>query len=270
VILINSLISSGLSNIEATSFVNPKLVPQLADAESLLEKLNWSDNVKYNALIPNLKGFERAQNTKLKDITIFISASESHNKANVNCSISESLKKLELVCSEAVKKRINIRGEIAVSFGCPFEGDIKFDNVVFIIKSLCAMGCSEIALADTIGIATPKQTYKMFSDVRNILPEIKFSAHFHDTNRMALSNILAAMMAGVIIFDSSIGGLGGCPFISGATGNIATETVVYMMNKMDINTGVNIRKLMISIQLLEKLFNRNIKLIPELEKIKKD
>ncbi len=267
--LIYSLVKSGLSNIEVTSFVNPKLVPQLADAELLLEKLPWSENITYNALIPNLKGFGRSQNTKLKDITLFISASQSHNKANVNCSISESLEKLEEVCKEAIGAGISVKGEIAVSFGCPFEGEVKYDNVAYIVKNLYAMGCRDIILADTIGIANPKQVHDRFTNINNLIPELKLAAHFHDTNKMALANILAAMMAGVTMFDSSIGGLGGCPFVPGATGNVATENVVYMMDKMGINTGIDIKKLMGSIKLVEKLFSRNIELIPELQKIKK-
>ena len=266
--LIKSLIDSGISNIEVTSFVHPKLVPQLADAELLLEKIPWNKNISYSALIPNLKGFERSQNTNLKEITIIISASESHNKSNVNCSISESLERLEKVCRIAKSKGTKIRGEIAVSFGCPFEGEILPNHIVSIVKDLYEMGSSEVVLADTIGVANPRQVYNIFTSIKSILPELSLAAHFHDTNKTALANITAAIWADVRIFDSSIGGLGGCPFAPGATGNVATENLVYMMDKMNINTGIDIKKLIRSVQLVEKLFKKNIKLIPELKKIK--
>lgn len=266
--LIRSIIDSGISNIELTSFVHPKVIPQLADAELLLKKVPWYNNLHYSALVPNLKGFERAQNTKLKNVTVFISASESHNQNNVNFSILESLKILNNVCSKAILKGFKIRGEIAVSFGCPFEGKIPKKRVLYISKKLCEMGCSEIVLADTIGIANPRQVYDMFSSIRNEIAKIPIAAHFHDTNGVAFANIIAAIQANIRIFDSSIGGLGGCPFAPGAKGNISTESLVYLMNKMNIKTGINIKKLMESIKLLEKLLNKKIQLIPEIKKIK--
>jgi hydroxymethylglutaryl-CoA lyase len=266
--LIRSLIDSGISNIEVTSFVHPKLVPQLADAELLLEKIPWNENKSYSALVPNFKGFTRSQNTDLKEITIIISASESHNKSNINCTIAESFKSLEKVCVIAKDKKIRIRGEVAVSFGCPFEGEIAADQVISIAKRLYEIGASEVVLADTIGVANPRQVYNIFSSIKSILPGLSLAAHFHDTNKTALANIIAAICADVKIFDSSIAGLGGCPFAPGATGNVATENLVYMMDKMNIDTKVDIKKLLRSVQLVEKLFNKDIKLIPELKKIK--
>ncbi len=268
VYLVESLIKSGVSNIELTSFVNPKIIPQLSDAESLLEEVPWDNNITYSALVPNIKGFERAKQTKLKGITVFVSASESHNRANVNCSIDESLKKIEEICLIAKNKEIKIRGIIAVSFGCPFEGDIPDKNLLGIVSRLHEMGCNEIALADTIGVADPKQVYDIFNLIGEKIPGLIMAAHLHDTNKRALANILAAIQAGVEIFDSAIGGLGGCPFAPGATGNVSTEDLVFMFNKMGINTGIDIKKLLDCITILEKLLKKNINLIPELQKLK--
>lgn len=266
--LVKSLINSGITNIELTSFVNPKIIPQLFDAELLLEKVPWNANIAYSALVPNIKGFERAQKTKLKEITVFISASESHNKANVNCTISESLKKIEAICFIAKNKGMKLRGEIAASFGCPFEGNISSSNLLNIVNKMHGMGCNEIALADTIGIADPKQVYDIFNLINEKIPGLITAAHLHDTNKRALANILAAIQASVQIFDSSIGGLGGCPFAPGATGNISTENLVFMLNKMGIDTGIKIEQLLDSICLIEKLLKKHIDLIPELQKLK--
>ena len=265
--LVNALIDSGINNIEITSFVHPKIIPQLADAERLLELVPWNKEVNYNALVPNEKGFERSVKTNLKEITVFLSASESHNKKNINCSISDSLNRIENICQSARKSDIKIRAIIATAFGCPFEGEIPIDSVLFIVKELYKMGCYEIALGDTIGIANPKQVFIIFKTIRDELPELKCAAHFHDTNRMALANVIAAMQAGVKIFDSSVGGLGGCPFAPGATGNISTENLVYMFNKMNIDTGINLKKLINSISLIEEVLSRKINLIPELNKL---
>ncbi|MCL5069960.1 MAG: hydroxymethylglutaryl-CoA lyase [Actinobacteria bacterium] len=268
--LVIALIESGISDIEVTSFSHPKLIPQLADAELLLDLIPWNNKISYSALVPNLKGFERARQTKLKEITVVISASESHNKANVNCTISESLESVKEIFKIAKTKEIKVRGEIAVSFGCPFEGEIPVKNLMSIVNNLYESGCQEIVLADTIGIANPRQVYKTFCLIKKNLPNLITAAHFHDTNKMALANILASIQTEVSIFDSSIGGIGGCPFAPGATGNVATENVVFMLNKMNIDTGIDIRQLMKSILLIEKLFKKNIDLIPELRKLKEN
>jgi len=266
--LVELLIKSGVSNIELTSFVNPKIIPQLSDAELLLEEVPWDKDIAYSALVPNIKGFERAQQTKLREITVFVSASESHNKANVNCSIDESLKKIEEICLIAKNKKIKLRGEIAVSFGCPFEGTISSKNLLDMVRRLYGMGCNEIALGDTIGVANPKQVYDIFNLIGEKIPGLIMAAHLHDTNRRALANVLAAMFAGVEIFDSAIGGLGGCPFAPGATGNISTENLVLMLNKMGISTGIEIKQLINCVGLVEKLLKKRIDLIPELQKLK--
>ena len=263
----NALIDSGINNIEVTSFVHPKIIPQLADAERLLELVPWNKEVNYNALVPNEKGFERSVKTNLKEITVFLSASESHNKKNINCSILDSLNSIGNICQSAIKSDIKIRAIIATAFGCPFEGEIPIDSVLFIVKELYKMGCWEIALGDTIGTANPKQVFIIFKTIKDELPELELAAHFHDTNRMALANVISAMQAGVKIFDSSIGGLGGCPFAPGATGNISTENLVYMFNKMNIDTGINLKKLINNISLIEVVLNRKINLIPELKRL---
>jgi hydroxymethylglutaryl-CoA lyase len=268
VYLVESLIKSGISNIELTSFVNPKIIPQLSDAELLLKEVPWDKGIAYSALVPNMRGFERANQTKLREITVFISASESHNMANVNCSVEESLKKIEEICLIAKDKEIKIRGEIAVSFGCPFEGDIPSKNLLGIVNKLYGMGCDEIALADTIGVANPRQVYDIFNLIGEKIPGLIMAAHLHDTNRRALANIIAAIQAGVEIFDSAIGGLGGCPFAPGASGNVSTENLVLMLNKMGISTGIKIEQLINCVGLIEKLLKKHIDLIPELQKLK--
>jgi hydroxymethylglutaryl-CoA lyase len=254
--LINSLVECGITNIEVTAFVHPKLIPQLADAELLLDMLPWNDNLSYSALIPNLKGFERAKRTKLKDVTYVISASESHNKANVGSSIQDSLTQFYEICRNGNDFGIRVKGEISVSFGCPFEGEIPIKKLLSIVNSLYESGCKEIVLADTIGIANPKQVFDIFCLIKKDLPDLNMAAHFHDTNKMALANILAAIQAGITVFDSSIGGLGGCPFAPGATGNVSTESLVFMLDKMNINTGINRLQLMKSILLIENFFRK--------------
>lgn len=266
--LVRALIESGISNIEITSFSNPKLIPQLADAELLLDMIPWNDSLSYSALVPNLKGFERAQQTKLKEVTVVVSASESHNKANVNCTVSESLERIKEISKIANTKGIKVRGEIAVSFGCPFEGEISFKHLMDIVNCLYEMSCTEIVLADTIGIASPSQAFKTFCLIKKNLPRLITAAHFHDTNKMALANILASLQAGVSVLDSSIGGIGGCPFTPGATGNVATESVVFMLNRMGVDTGIDIKQLIKCVFLLEKLIKKQIDLIPELRKLK--
>lgn len=264
VILINSLIESGIKNIEATSFVHPKWVPQLADAEVLLRMIPESRDVIYSTIVPNMKGFERLKETSIKEMTLIISASEKHNKKNLNCTISESLNDLEAICKNLKDRKIRVKGEISMSFGCPFEGSIPLDRVEWIVDKFNKMGVLDIILADTIGIANPRQVYDMFSSMKKLFKEVSFAAHLHDTNKMALANILAAINAGITIFDSSIGGLGGCPFAPGASGNVATENLVYMATAMGIDTGINLLKLLQSIKVLEKLLNRKIELIPAL------
>lgn len=260
--ILESILDSGINNIELTSFVHPKKVPQLADAEILLEKVPWSDSITYSGIVPNMKGFERALNTKLKEITVIISASESHNIENINSSISQSLNELELVCKLAKNKEIKVRGEISVAFGCPFEGEISFKKLKYIINKLTGFGCFEIVLADTIGQANPLQVFDTFKNTYRAFPQIILAAHFHDANNLALANIFAALQTGVSKFDSSLGGLGGCPFIPNAIGNVSTEKLVHMMNKMQITTNVDIKKLIASIGLLEKLIKKNIPIPP--------
>lgn len=264
VILLKSLIESGIKNIEVTSFVHPKWVPQLADAEALLSMIPESRDVIYSAIVPNMKGYERLKETSIKEITLIISASEKHNKKNLNHTISESLNDLEAICKNLKDGEIRARGEISMSFGCPFEGNIPLDRVEWIVDRFYKMGILEIILADTIGIANPRQVYDIFSSMKKLFKGVAFAAHFHDTNKMALANILAAINAGITIFDSSIGGLGGCPFAPGASGNVATENLVYMAAKMGIDTEIDLLKLLQSINVLEKLLNRKIELIPAL------
>jgi hydroxymethylglutaryl-CoA lyase len=267
-LLIRSLIESGVTNIEVTSFVHPKKVPQMADAELLLDMLQWDDNLSYSALIPNLRGFERARNTKIKEVVFVLSASESHNKANVGCNINESFIQLEEVIKAAYNSAIKVKVEVAVSFGCPYEGNVPAASLLDVINRIYRLGCREITVADTIGIADPSKVFDIFTLVKNEFPDLTTTAHFHDTYKMGLANILSAIQAGVNIFDSSVGGLGGCPFAPGVTGNVSTENLVFMLEKMGICTGIDLTCLVKSVLLIEKFFQKNIDLIPSLKKIK--
>ncbi len=253
---IESLVETGLKYIEATSFVHPKWVPQLADADQLLQKITSIDKVRFSVLVPNEKGFERALQANVKEICLFLSASESHNKKNVNMTPEESMKNFSGIIKAALSKSMIVRCIIATSFACPFEGTIKPEAVLKIATDLVEYGVNEVVLADTIGHANPRQVYELFSLLKSRVPEVIISAHFHDTMGMGLSNVLAALQAGIRKFDASVGGLGGCPFAPGASGNIATEDIVNMLNRMGYKTGISLEKLLETSSLLENIVGR--------------
>ncbi|KAI0519927.1 hypothetical protein KFK09_007389 [Dendrobium nobile] len=242
--LIRRLIASGLPVVEATSFVSPKWVPQLADAKDVMEAIRDIEGVRLPVLTPNLKGFEAAVVNGAKEIAVFASASESFSKSNINCSIDESLARYREVTSAAEKSSILVRGYVSCVVGCPVEGVVPPLKVAYVARKLLEMGCYEISLGDTIGVGTPGTVIPMLEAVTTVVPVEKLAVHFHDTYGQSLSNILVSLQMGISTVDSSIAGLGGCPYAKGASGNVATEDVVYMLNGLGINTNVDLGKLL--------------------------
>ncbi|KAF0928103.1 hypothetical protein E2562_037913, partial [Oryza meyeriana var. granulata] len=242
--LIHKLVASGLSVVEATSFVSPKWVPQLADAKDVVEGIRHVPDVRFPVLIPNLRGFEAAVAAGAKEVAVFASASESFSKSNINCTIKESLVRYRDVVTSAKKHGIRIRGYVSCVVGCPVEGTIHPSKVAHVAKELYDMGCLEISLGDTIGVGTPGSVVAMLEAVMSFVPVDKLAVHFHDTYGQALANILVSLQMGINIVDSSVSGLGGCPYAKGATGNVATEDVVYMLHGLGTETNVDLNKLM--------------------------
>ena len=250
--LINKLIDAGVSNIEATSFVSPKWVPQMADAADVLRGLDRNRGVNYSILTPNLRGFENAlasgdellaESPLFDEIEIFGAASEAFSMKNINCSIEESLERFYPVVEAALEQGIRVRGCVSCVMGCPYEGEIDPAKVADVAWRLYSMGCYEVALGDTIGTGTPLQARALIDAVAEKVPVEKLAAHFHDTYGQALANLYAVIEMGVSTLDSAVAGLGGCPYAKGASGNVATEDVVYMLNGMGIDTGINLDKL---------------------------
>lgn len=241
---INLLSQSGLQTIEATSFVSPKWIPQLADAEEVFKGIEKKPGVAYPVLVPNEKGMQRALEAGAKDVSIFTAASETFNQKNINCSIAESIEHFKPVMKMAAEHRIHVRGYLSTVIGCPYEGPIAPEAVARVAKELAALGCYEISLGDTIGVGTPIKAQRMLSAVAAEVPIEKLAVHFHDTYGQALANIHACLELGVAVVDSSTSGLGGCPYAKGATGNVATEDVLFMLTGMDIDTGVDMNKLL--------------------------
>ncbi len=241
--LIHKLMEAGLKRIEASSFVNPKWIPQLADADEVLQGINRSQEVTLSALVPNIRGLERARQCGLTEIALFMSASETHNQKNINKRIEDTFPILREVAQEALALGMKVRGYISTVFGCPYEGNVPLANSRRVTEALLEMGVYEISLGDTIGVATPKQVHEVFGELVKDVTNERLAAHFHDTRGTGLANVAAALAEGIRIFDSSIGGLGGCPYAPGAAGNISTEDLVYMLHGMDYETGVDLEKL---------------------------
>ncbi len=243
--LIGMLTSSGLRRLEVTSFVRADVIPQLADAEEVLSAIERLEGVAYSVLIPNEKGLERAlaHRDRFDEVNLFLSASETHNRENVNRSIAESLQGLERVIELARAEGLRCEGVISVSFGCPYEGAVPQERVFDIAERLAAAGCEEIAFGDTTGMANPRQVAEFFPAARARLGGVELTAHFHNTRGQGLANVLAALEAGVDSFESSFGELGGCPVPPGSTGNISTEDLVSMLEEMGIETGVDLARL---------------------------
>ena len=241
--LINRLADAGLTAIEATAFVSPKWVPQMADNAQVMAGIRRKPGVAYPVLVPNLQGFEAAAAAGAGEIAAFGAASESFSRRNINCSIAESLARFEPVAAAAKARSIRVRGYISCVAGCPYEGEVAPAAVALVAERLLAMGCYEISLGDTIGIGTPGRIQAILRAVGERVPIARLAVHLHDTYGQALANIYAALELGVTVVDSSVAGLGGCPYAKGASGNAATEDVVYMLNGLGIETGVDLDKL---------------------------
>ncbi len=241
--LIDRLTDAGLPSIEATAFVSPKWVPQMADNAQVMAGIRRKPGIAYPVLVPNRKGLDAAIAAGCDEVVVFGAASETFSKRNTNCTIAEGLARFSEVCAEAIARGLRVRGDISVCLGCPYEGDISPAQVTRVARALYAMGCYEITIADTIGVGTPGKTRRVIEDVTNHIPADKLAGHFHDTYGQALANTLAALECGVATFDSSVAGLGGCPYASGATGNVASEDLLYMLDGLGIETGVNLGKL---------------------------
>ena len=241
--LINRLSHTGLRTIEATSFVSPKWVPQLADAEEVLTQIARKEGVVYPVLVPNMSGLERALGVGAEEIAVFTAVSETFSQRNTNCSIAESIGRFKPVIARAHAESLRVRAYISCVLGCPYEGAIDVARVAELAHQLYELGCYEISLGDTIGVGTPRQAAAMVASVAAFVPIEHLAVHFHDTRGQALANILACLPLGVSVVDTSVSGLGGCPYANGATGNVATEDVVYMLQGMDIETGVDLGKL---------------------------
>ena len=254
--LIEKLADAGLTKIEATSFVSPKWVPQMKDAFVVLSGIERRPGVTYPVLTPNLKGFERALEAGVTEVAVFGAASEAFSQKNINCSISESVERFRPVIEAAQKNSVRVRGYISCVLGCPYEGEVPLENVVNLAEKMLKIGCYEISLGDTIGIGTPLQAKKMVETVAEKVPVSNLALHFHDTRGQALANIYAWLELGVSVIDASVSGLGGCPYAQGASGNVATEDVVYMLHGIGIKTGVDIEKLIETGRFISDVFGR--------------
>ena len=246
VALIEGLADAGMKRIEAGSFVSPKWVPQMADSGDVMRAMSRQSDVVYSALTPNIKGYEGAMAASADEVAIFGAASESFSQKNINCSIAESLARFSDVMDAAKAQGKRVRGYVSCVLGCPYEGEIEPKAVAHVSQKLLEMGCYEISLGDTIGVGTPQKTQQMLDAVKAVVPVDALAVHFHDTYGQALANILVALQNGIANVDSAVAGLGGCPYAKGASGNVASEDVVYMLHGMGIETGVDLNKLAIT------------------------
>ncbi len=241
--LIERLAETGLTHIESGSFVSPKWVPQMAESDDVLRQINRMEGVTYSALVPNMQGYDAAREAGADQVAVFAAASESFSKRNLNCSIEESLERFEPVMAAAKQDGVRVRGYVSTVVGCPFEGRVEPEAVAKVSKALFDMGCYEISLGDTLGVGTPLSVKSMLGAVTDHVPVEQVAVHFHDTYGQAIANIYAALEEGVSVVDSSIAGLGGCPYAPGAAGNVATEDVLYLLQGLGIETGVDLKNL---------------------------
>lgn len=241
--LINRLSQTGLQTIEATSFVKPDWIPQMADAQEVFQGIDQRPGINYPVLVPNLHGYERARAAGATEVAVFTAASEAFNRTNINASIDESIERFEPVMAQARQDGVRVRGYISTVLGCPYQGEVPVKDVVYVAQRLYALGCAEISLGDTIGVGTPRKARAMLEAVATQVPMSALAVHFHNTYGQALANILACIEAGVRIVDSSTSGAGGCPYARGASGNVASEDVIYMLEGMGMDTGVDLEAL---------------------------
>ena len=241
--LINALAECGLKKIEAASFVSPKWVPQMANSEQVMQQINRRSGVIYSALTPNLRGFDDALKAELDEVAVFAAASETFSQKNINCSIEESLERFKPIISSAKAHKIPVRGYLSCVLGCPYEGEIAVDDVVNLAKRLIDMGCYQVSLGDTIGVGTATKVAQLIDQCLTVIPTQQLAVHFHDTYGQALANVLVALQQGIHFIDASVAGLGGCPYAKGASGNLATEDLVYMLDNMGIHSGVDLNNL---------------------------
>jgi hydroxymethylglutaryl-CoA lyase len=241
--LIDRLSQTGLRSIEATSFVSPKWVPQLADAAEVFAAIRRAPGVSYPVLVPNEQGYERARVVGAQEVAVFTAASEAFNRRNINAGIDESIERFRPVLQRAHADGVKVRGYVSTVLGCPYQGEVPLADVVRVAQRLHALGCYEISLGDTIGVGTPHQARAMLKAVASEVPLPALAVHFHDTYGQALANILACLEEGVAVVDSAVSGTGGCPYAKGASGNVASEDVVYMLHGLGVRTGVDLEKL---------------------------
>lgn len=241
--LIDRLSDCGYSRIETTSFVSPRWVPQLSDATEVMAGIRRADSVRYSVLVPNMKGYELAASANVDEIAVFISASEGFSKANINCTIAESIERLAPVIGAAINDGLAIRGYVSCVVECPYDGSTAPQAVADVTEQLFSLGCHEVSLGDTIGRGTPETVSAMLDAVLNVAPAHSLAGHYHDTNGRALDNIQISLERGLRVFDASVGGLGGCPFAPGAKGNVDTVAVVEMLHRLGFETGLDIEKL---------------------------
>jgi hydroxymethylglutaryl-CoA lyase len=255
---VNKLSQTGLTYIEITSFVNPKWIPQLSDAAEVAAKIKKEKGITYAALVPNLKGLEGALAANVDEVSVFMSASETHNRKNINKSIGETFPVLQEVVIQAKNAGKTVRGYVSTVFGCPYEGAIDVEQVIKVADKLFEMGIDELSLGDTIGVANPRQVQEVLEEIFKRFPKEKLAMHFHNTRGTALANVLASLEMGITTFDSALGGLGGCPYAPGASGNLATDDLLYMLDGMGIETGVKMEQLVEAALFIQEKLGRKL------------
>ncbi len=257
--LLKALTVAGVKRFEATSFVSPKWIPQLADAADVFAGLPSAPGVTYSGLVPNERGYERAKAAGLREVVLVISTTEGHSRANLNRTVAQALAAIPVLVQRGLADGIHVRVSVSTAFGCPFDGVPEIERVCWIVERVVTAGIDEVTLCDTIGVANPHQVFETFTRVRQAHPDLRIGAHFHDTRGLALANVVAALDAGIRTFDASIGGLGGCPFAPGAAGNVATEDLVYMLSEMGIETSIDLERLLDVADLIAQLVEHPVR-----------
>lgn len=255
---INKLSDTGLKYIEVTSFVNPKWVPALADNIEVVKHLKRVEGITYSALVPNLRGLEQAIEADIDETAVFMSASETHNLKNINKKIDETFTVLKKVVDESISAGKSVRGYVSTVFGCPYEGNVEIESIIKVAENLFEMGIYELSLGDTIGVANPRQVQEVLEVLLKRYPKERIAMHFHDTRGTALPNVLASLEMGITVFDGSVGGLGGCPYAPGASGNLATDDLLYMLDGMQINSGISQEKLLDAAKYIQDKVGRQL------------